>query len=480
MNEAAEITEHINGLKQEFEAEKPKSARDILDSLLDKMPKIDFVDEAETVEKLAKKHFVVIVVDKVLEMAKNFDWGLCKRYDFVYLYNGKFWIQIDENDLKNFLGKAAYRMGVDRFDADYHRFRDELLKQFMAVAHLPEPEAEADTVLINFDNGTLEINPKAEIKVNLREHSRDDFLTYVLPFEYDPEAEAPKFQKYLDDVLHERLQKIVSEFIGYVFVGNSTLKLEKALILYGTGANGKSVLYEIVNALLGPDNVSSYTLQSLTDKNGYYRAKIADKLVNYASEINGNLEASLFKQLVSVEPVEARLPYGNPFTITDYAKLIFNCNELPHDVEHTDAFFRRFMIVPFEITIPEELQDKELASKIINNELSGVFNWVLNGLKRLLNQKRFTESDAIKKAVDLYRKEANSVAMFFHENEYQKSVDDYKKLTPLYREYKEFCTMDGYHPVSKRKFSKRAEAAGYETGRKSSGKVVYVESEIQF
>jgi putative DNA primase/helicase len=116
--------------------------------------------------------------------------------------------------------------------------------------------------------------------------------------------------------------------------------------------------------------------------------RLANKLVNYASEINGNLEASIFKQLVSGEPVEARLPYGQPFHFEEYAKLIFNCNELPKDVEHTNAYFRRFLIIPFDVTIPPQEQDKNLHTKIIEKELSGVFNWVLQGLNRLLEQKK--------------------------------------------------------------------------------------------
>ncbi|MBL0152061.1 MAG: hypothetical protein IPP93_00665 [Chitinophagaceae bacterium] len=110
-------------------------------------------------------------------------------------------------------------------------------------------------------------------------------------------------------------------------------------------------------------------------------------MVNYASEVNGKLETSIFKQLVSGEPVDARLPYGEPFTLINYAKLIFNCNELPKDVEQTHAYYRRFLIIPFDITIPESDQDKELSKKIIETELSGVFNWLLEGLKRLLKQK---------------------------------------------------------------------------------------------
>ncbi len=82
---------------------------------------------------------------------------------------------------------------------------------------------------------------------------------------------------------------------------------------------------------------------------------------------------------------------------------------MPKDVEHTNAYFRRFLIIPFDETIPEHEQDKGLSSKIIDHELSGVFNWVLNGLDRLLKQKRFSDCEAAKQAVEQYKNESNSV-----------------------------------------------------------------------
>ena len=75
------------------------------------------------------------------------------------------------------------------------------------------------------------------------------------------------------------------------------------------------------------------------------------------------MEAAIFKQMVSGEPVEARLPYGQPFILRQYAKLIFNRNELPKDVEHSNAYYRRFLIIPFDVTIPEHEQDKTYTSK---------------------------------------------------------------------------------------------------------------------
>ncbi|MDZ7805824.1 MAG: phage/plasmid primase, P4 family [Gracilimonas sp.] len=256
------------------------------------------------------------------------------------------------------------------------------------------------------------------------------------------------------------------------------MKLEKTLLLYGTGANGKSVFFEIVNAMLGVENVSTYTLKSLTDQNGYYRAKLANKLVNYATEIDGEMNTALFKQLVSGEPVEARLPYREPFTLTNYAKLIFNCNELPADVEHNNAFFRRFLIVPFDVTIPPEEQDKELSKKIIENELSGVFNWVIEGLHRILEQKGFTDCEVVNQQVEKYRTESDSVLSFIDQRSYKSSKISYTPLSELYQSYRRYCEQDGYKPCSNRKFSRRLKNAGYLTERKEYGRVFYLVQDL--
>jgi putative DNA primase/helicase len=424
--------------------------------------------------KLNAKHLLILSIENILQIAEKNRWGLCKNHDFIYLFNGTFWADIDKENFQKFLGEAAEQMGVAKFSARFYLFREQLFKQFLATAYLPTPENDKDTVLINLQNGTFEISPKG---TKLRPFERSDFITYQLPFEYNQKATAPIFETYLNRVLPDiDRQKVLAEYLGYVFIkhGSNALKEEKALILYGTGANGKSVFFEVINALLGVDNISSYSLQNLTNDNGYFRAKLANTLVNYASEINGTLEASVFKQLVSGEPVEARLPYGQPFLLKQYAKLIFNCNELPKDVEHTNAYFRRFLIIPFDVTIPEKEQDKQLHTKIIEKELSGVFNWVLAGLKRLLEQKRFSDCEAAQRAVEQYKSESNSVKLFLDENEYQSSPTNYHIIKTLYMEYRGFCIEDGMPAFKKQNFIKQLKALGVVMERNMYGNVAYI------
>jgi len=458
--------------KRRQEQQKGKSYQRVLADLLYQIKPIDYREKAgiEGSDKVTRRQQIVITIDVTLETAIANNWGICTRNGFIYVFNAKQWHTIAVDDFKTFLGMAALKMGVPKLEAKYHIFRDELFKQFMVSANLPTPEPIAQT-LVNLQNGTFEITETGIQK--LREHRADDFLIYLLSFEFDPDAKCPLFKQYLNRVVPDAdCQNILSEFIGYIFTRN--LKLEKALILYGSGANGKSVFYEIISALLGEHNISSYSLQSLTKPDSYQRAEIQNKLLNYAPEINNKQEAAMTKQLISGEPVEARQIYSKPFIMKDYAKLMFNCNELPRDVEHTNAFFRRFLIVPFNVTIPESEQDPELPKKIIESELSGVFNWVLAGLQRILEQKRFTSSLVVNEQIKSYKKESDSVAMFLDEENYAPTLGSpYTYLKTIYGEYREFCNCNGYKTCSIKTLSDRLRTLGFTIEKSRDGRIVF-------
>lgn len=465
--EIKKLVEKVEELEAFIKDGKNKDSKD----LSIKEQEIKAINQKISTMKLKEKHFLVISVEEILKKAKSQRLGLCLNGNFVYLYNGEFWKSIEQKTFENFLGEASQVLGIEKFTAKYFNFRERLYKQFTASGHLATPPKPKDKVLINLKNGTFEISEKPI----LRAFDPSDFMRYQLPFAYDERATAPKFEAYLNRVLPEKdKQEVLCEFLGYIFIPNERLKLEKVLFLYGGGANGKSVLYDIIRALLGDQNTSEYSLQSLTDVSGYSRAQIADKLVNYATEINGRLESSKFKALASGEPMEARLPYRDPFIIENYAKLIFNANELPKEVEFTHGFFRRFLIIPFEVTIPEKEQNKGLAKEIIQEELPGVFNWVLTGLKRLLANGKFSQSPSIDKALEDFKTESDTVKRFLQETGYKSDQEEKILLKILYPHYKEFALEDGNKPLSKTNFKKRLEANKIFVNREGEGLQVYV------
>lgn len=449
----------------------------VLKNLLSQIQPVDFREivfgDTKDDEKLFQKHYLIITNEKLLEIAKLNSWSLCKRHTYYYVFNGEYWHVISESDLAAFLGKVAEKMGVPKFDSRYYEFKEKLFKQFEASAHLPEPEIPEDTILINLQNGTFEVTPERQI---LRDFNQEDFLTYQLPFRYDPEAGAPRFYQYLDEVLpDDESQQVLAEFMGYIFTRD--LKLEKVLFLYGSGRNGKSVMFEIIRAMLGEENISFYGLSSLTDDNGYHRAKLVNKLINWASDVGDRLQSNTFKQLASGEPIECRLPYKEPFLLQNICKFAFNANTLPADVEHTGAFFERFLIIPFKAYIPEEKRDPKLAEKIIRDELPGVFNWVLDGLNRLVRQGKFSKSRASDEALSEFRKDSDSVALFLEDAGYIPHPHEWTQAKPIYENYREYCWNEGLKPLARKNFHKRLEALGYLMATKDVGKVLFIKKE---
>jgi len=332
-----------------------------------------------------------------------------------------------------FFSKASAKVGYfSPAKAKTSTFTKKGVEQLYTDATMIICSSKDKTVRVNLLNGTLEIT---ETGHKLKPHDPSDFLKYVLPFEYDTKAKAPLFKKYLDRVLPDSTsQMVLQEFHGYVFIKH--LKLEKALILLGAGQNGKSVIFEIDRALFGEENISTKGLGDLTDRDSGNdnRAKLADKLLNYGSEIRGkDIDADIFKRLVSGEPVAAREKYKTGFDLENACKLMFNANTLPKGAENTEAYFRRFQIVPFNEKITEAEKDPELHTKIIENELPGVLNWAIEGLDCLLMQKKFTRCVSADDALEQYKKESNTVVGYLlQDNPLSWVILKKMALSPIY------------------------------------------------
>lgn len=208
------------------------------------------------------------------------------------------------------------------------------------------------------------------------------------------------FMKYLDRVLPDKdAQKVLAEYIGWIF---TPLKLEKVLFLYGSGKNGKSVFVDIVEALLGKENISHESLSDMCGENGdRSRANLSGKLLNTFAP--NAFSGDIFKRIASGEPISTRQLYKDVATLTDYAKMLFCLNELPRTNDKSNGYFRRFLIVPFKVQIPKSEVDPKLAEKIVSTELPGIMNWVLEGRKRLITQSGFTESSLCQKQLEEYR-----------------------------------------------------------------------------
>lgn len=456
----------------DFEKEAYQIAKSALstNSIKDSDTKEINTDTKKCQLKDAQKY--VLIVNHIIEIAEKCGYNICKNEAFFYMYNGCYWINMERDILKDFLGRCAEKMGLNKLDAQQYKVRDMLINQFETSGFKPMRHNNNE-IQINLSNGTFVIKDGV---YDLRTFKPDDFMRYILPFKYNIKAQCEMFDKFLNRVLPDKeCQNILAEYIGWLFIPE--MKQEKALFLYGKGANGKSVFFDIIKALLGTDNISSYTMSNLCDDSGYYRAMLVNKLLNYSSEIGGTkINADTMKQIISGEPISCRLPYGKPFIIDgDYAKLAFNANSLPKNIENSHAYFRRFLIIPFTQTIPTEEQDKYLAQKIIDKELSGIFNWVLKGMERLLKNQRFTESKAVQYELEQYKLQSDTVKMFINDEKYY--VSDKKTITQknLYNEYRSYCSDNKYQSLGNKQFGENLKTLGCKSTRSASGMVFGIE-----
>jgi putative DNA primase/helicase len=450
----------------------PKTNSKILKKILDQIEVIDFISEAGVYEdkEIKQYEYKVIVANEILIKATKLKFDFRNYQEKLYIYNRCFWSVLEEDELLIFLTQASKIAGIKKTKSEYFKFGEDLFKQFQAST-ISIKNKEIEKNLINLRNGTLEIYQN---EVKLRPFKQEDFLTYQLDFDFELEAEATLFHDFLNEVLPDQsLQYIISEYLGSIFINSKDIKFEQALFLYGGGSNGKSVIYEIIQSLLGIENFSSYPLLKLTtDPNT--RAKIKDKLLNFSSEAGEVGSHDIFKKLVSRESVDAKLLYKDVYEISGYAKLMFNCNDLPKLNEYTHGYYRRFLIIPFDKTIAKKDQDKSLSKKIINSELPGVLNWILEGMIRLYNNKEFTTSRSSEKALEEFELDSDSVRMFLKEDRYEKS-SELISLLDLFYSFRAYCLSNGYKPCSKITLSKRLKGIGYEIKREAKGMSFYIQ-----
>ncbi|ADR35085.1 phage/plasmid primase, P4 family [Sulfuricurvum kujiense DSM 16994] len=328
----------------------------------------------------------------------------------------------------------------------------ELLNEYF----IPE-ETEGYLALINVQNGLLGIS-----KDDIELYEADPSLgyRYVLSYEYIPEAKAPIFEKFLaETVQDENSIKVIYEYMGYILLGKH-LSLEAALLLLGDGRNGKSVLIKTLMKFVGEDNTSNVELQELSNPN---RTVTMDgKLLNVGSDSSDkNFDSSQFKRAISNEPITGRRLYHDAYVIKDLPKFVFAMNNLPLSQGDTSfGLLRRLKIIKFDKIIAEHEIDRYLDKKI-EKELSGILNLAIEGLRRLIKQGGFTESDAINKAVKSYEDEINMVKRFIEDVSIAHSEKGYMSNQQLYETFVEWCKDEGIKVPSKSFLLKKLRSSGF-------------------
>ena len=307
----------------------------------------------------------------------------------------------------------------------------------------------SDARYICFKNGVLDVKTG-----ELSEHSPDYVLLNKIPHDYDPEAYSEVCDRTLDKIsCHDpEVRALLEEVAGYTMYRRNELR--KAFILIGDKANGKSTFLDMINTMLGSANTTALDLKELSDR--FKTAEAASKLAIIGDDIGDEFipNPSIFKKLVSGDRINAERKGKDPFDFDNYSKLLFSANNIPRIKDKSGAVIDRLIIVPFRATFsPDDPDyDPNIKYKLRSEEsIKYLIRIGINALSNVLERKRFTVSESMQKELKEYEENNNPVLLFFAED--PKIVDEPTRT--VYRKYSEFCTMNGFQPISNIEFSKQ-------------------------
>lgn len=244
----------------------------------------------------------------------------------------------------------------------------------------------------------------------------DSENTSMYSFDFKPElkADCPNFKKYLSEwIPNEEVRNVLQEYIGYCLV--PYMGCETALILFGTGANGKSLFLDAIAPLF--KGITSLSINSMLTPFG--PSQLRESRLNICSEMGEsyikNKQSDVLKQLISGEQITCDIKYQNAVTFNNQCKLIFSTNTFPKFTDKSHGIVRRFIKVTFGQKFNDDVPKADIMEPIYTEKL-GIFNWAVEGLKRLRsNNWRFTKAKEIQRDMLREQNQNNIPLAFFRE-----------------------------------------------------------------
>ena len=320
-------------------------------------------------------------------------WSAVKKW---LVYDGRRWTSDTPGGGFPFIKAMIKQIRKHVFEIEDHELQIKQLKQVLRLESHPRQETllsaaavlrpviisadklDGNRMLLNCLNGTLNLTTG-----NLRTHSPDDYITRMVPIEYDASATCPTFDKFLTRIMggNQKLTDYLRRFVGYCLTGMTTEQV--FLFMWGVGCNGKSTLLTVLENLLGDLASTASSDLLMTQQRGAATNDLAAlrgaRLVKI-SEFNENakLDSARLKTLTGGDRITCRYLYCEPFEYTPEYKIIMAGNSKPRITETDHGTWRRFHIIPFQVIIPEEERDNRLDAKL-RAELPGILAWAVLG-----------------------------------------------------------------------------------------------------
>jgi len=239
-----------------------------------------------------------------------------------------------------------------------------------------------DRLLLGVENGVIDLRTGT-----FRPGRPDDLVTRLAGTKFDPQAECPRFDRFLDELsLEAEDRAFLVRALGYMLSGET--REQCFFLLLGQGANGKSTLLRVLRALLG-EYVRPIAFSSLISRRNHGGeqphsdlAALQGARLLIASEVTegARLDEGRLKYITGEDDIACRHLYGRWFSYTPEFKLVAAANVLPSVADTSPAFWRRVRLLEFPASFSPREQDPDLGRKLLA-ELPGILNLAIRGCR---------------------------------------------------------------------------------------------------
>lgn len=403
-------------------------------------------------------------------------YGNLYKYSYIankfYIYDGMKWKVDDKGSIRKLIDEMIESIKNEKvlhsedvteeearevFQKYYKKTRGtqakkNIMNELMHRRPATPDDFDRDDMLINVANGYIDLTSR-----ELYKHDINKMFSQITNTDYTEKMQPAVWLDFLNDIFagDKNVIRYIQKALGYSLTGSTREQI--MFILFGKGRNGKSIFVEVISEILGDYSNNMQAKSLMVKKNDNVNTDIARlskaRFVTSSEPNEGfRFDEGLIKQLTGGDKVTARFLYAEEFEYTPKFKIWVSTNHKPIIRGTDDGIWRRLVLIPFDVQIPEEKVDKDLKYKLLR-EAPAILNWMAEGAYMWM-QEGLEMSDKLKAASKAYRTEMDVIEQFI-EDECKRVDDGRVKANELYSVYKNWANENNAYKMSNKDFGQK-------------------------
>lgn len=400
-------------------------------------------------------------------------YGNLYKYSYIankfYIYDGMKWKIDDKGSIRKLIDEMIESIkdekiihGDDVTEEEAREFfqkyykktrgtqaKKNIMNELMHRRPATPDDFDRDDMLINVANGYIDLTSR-----ELYKHDINKMFSQITNTDYTEKMQPAVWLDFLNDIFagDQEVIRYIQKALGYSLTGSTREQI--MFILFGKGRNGKSIFVEVISEILGDYSNNMQAKSLMVKKNDNVNTDIARlskaRFVTSSEPNEGfRFDEGLIKQLTGGDKVTARFLYAEEFEYTPKFKIWVSTNHKPIIRGTDDGIWRRLVLIPFDVQIPEEKVDKDLKYKLLR-EAPAILNWMAEGAYMWM-QEGLAMPEKLKEASKAYRNEMDVIEQFI-EDECKRVDDGKEKANELYELYKKWANDNGNYKMSNKDF----------------------------